>query len=76
MIRHLGTLTDLPFKDDNNDPTRYSFGKYYMPLVKIKNFEGLINNKPFFDLPLKSTEEAYERLVEMSRNGDHITGIY
>ena len=37
-----------------NDFTRDSFDKYYMPLVEIKDFNALINNKPFFDEPLKS----------------------
>ena len=34
-------------------PTRNSFDEYYMPLVEIKDFNALINNKPFFDQPVK-----------------------
>ena len=44
----------LSFRDRNDDPTRNSFDKYYMPLVEIKDFNTLIDNKPFFDQPVKS----------------------
>ena len=57
----------------NNDPTSYSFDKYYMPLAKIKDFNALINNKQFFDHPVKNKQEAYEKLIEMSRNDDYTT---
>ena len=42
-----------------------------MPLVEIKDFNALID-KPFFDQPLKNKQEAYEKLIEMSRI-DHCT---
>ena len=32
-----------------------------MPLVEIKDFKALIDNKPFFDKPVKNKQEAYER---------------
>ena len=41
-----------------------------MPLVEIKDFNALIDNKPFFDQPVKNKQEAYEKLIEMSRNDD------
>ena len=56
----------------DNDPTN-SYVKYYMPLVEIKDFNALINNKPVFDQPLK-TKKAYETLFEMLRNNDYTTG--
>ena len=37
-------------------------------LVEIKNFNALIDNKPFFNQSVKNKKEAYEKLVEMSRN--------
>ena len=40
-----------------------------MSLVEIKDFNALIDNKPFFDQPIKN-KQAYEKLVEMSRNND------
>ena len=30
------------------------FGKYYMPFAETKDFNALIDNKPFFDQPIKS----------------------
>ena len=44
-----------------------------MLLVEIKDFNALINNKPFFDQPVKNKQEAYEKLIEMSRNDDYST---
>ena len=63
----------ISFKNCDNDPTRDSFDKYYMLLVKIKDFNALIGNKQFFDQPIKNRQEAYEKLVEMSRNYDYTT---
>ena len=45
-----------------------------MPLVEIKDFNALIDNKPFFDQPVKNKQEAYEKLIEMSKNDDYRTG--
>ena len=64
----------LSFKNGNDDPSRDSFDKYYMPLVEIKDFNALIDNKPFFDQPVKNKQEAYEKLIELSRNDDYTTG--
>ena len=51
-----------------------SFYKYYTPLVKIKYFKALIDNKPFFDQPVKNKQATYENFIEMSRNDDYTTG--
>ena len=44
-----------------------------MPLVEIKDFNGLIDNKPFFDQPVKNKQNVSRKLVEMSRNGNSTT---
>ena len=41
-----------------------------MPLVEIKYFNALIDINQFFDQPVKSKLEAYEKLIEMSRNNE------
>ena len=41
-----------------------------MPLAEIKDFNSLINNKPFFDQQSKNKKEAYAKLIETSRNDD------
>ena len=48
-FRNINRLFALSFKNGNNDPPRNFFEKYYMPLVKFKDFNELIDNKPFFD---------------------------
>ena len=35
-----------------------------MPLVEIKDFNTLNDNKPFYDQPVKSKQEAYGRNVK------------
>ena len=54
---------------------RDSFGEYYMSLVvEIKDFNTLIDNKLVLDQSVKDKQEAYEKLVEMSKNDDCTTG--
>ena len=45
-----------------------------MPLVEVKEFNALIDNKPFFGQPIKSKQESDEKFIEMSRNNDYTTG--
>ena len=54
--------------------SRYSFSNYYVPKVKINDFNVLIDGKSFFDLPVKNEEEAYEKIIEMNNNNDYTTG--
>ena len=53
-----------------NEDDRTSFSKYYVPKVVIKHFNVLIDGKPFFEIPAKNKEEAYEAIIEMSKNND------
>ena len=50
------------------------FSHYYVPNIEIKDFNVLIDGKSFFDLPVKNEEEAYEEIIEMSKNNDYTTG--
>ena len=62
--------------EENNvkkDP-RYFFSHYYVLNAEIKDFSVLIRGKSFFDLPVKNEEDAYEKIIEMSRNNDYTTG--
>ena len=72
-FRNLNRLFALLFKNGDDNPTRKSFNRYYMPLVEMKDFNGLIDNKPFFDQPVKHKQEAYEKFIEMSTNDDYTT---
>ena len=55
---------------DNRD----TFLDYYVPNVDIKDFNVLIDGKSFFDFPVKSKEEAYKKVMDMSNNNDETTG--
>ena len=46
----------------------------YVPNVKKKDFNVLIDGKSFFDMPIKNKEETYEQIIEMGRNNDYTTG--
>ena len=50
------------------------FTNYYVPKIKVINFNVLINGKNFFDLSVKNDEVAYEKIIDMSSNNDYTTG--
>ena len=56
-----------------NEDDRTSFSKYYVPKVEIKDFNVLIDVKTFFEIPVKNKEQAYEAIIEMSKNNDYTT---
>ena len=78
---NLNYLIDSTFTNVNrlfvlsfeNEDDRNSFSKY-TPNVEIKDFNVLIDEKPFFEIPVKNKEEAYETSIEMRRNNDYTTG--
>ena len=45
----------------------------HLPDDEIKDFNVLIDGKAFFEIPVKNKEEAYEAIIEMSKNNDYIT---
>ena len=53
---------------------RYCYSNYYVPKVEIEDFNVLIDENIFFDLPVKNEEDAYEKIIEMSNNNDYTTG--
>ena len=77
-IRHLNYLVDPTYTNVNrlfvlsfeNKTDRTSFSKYYVPKVETKDFNVLIHGKQFFEIPVKNKEEAYEAIIEMSKNND------
>ena len=71
---NVNRLFVLSFSRNNAGDNRDSFSNYYVPNVRIKDFNVLIDGKSFFDLPVKNEEEAYEKIIEMSNNTDYTTG--
>ena len=67
---NVNRLFVLTFEDEDDSS---SFSKYYLPKVEIKDFNVLIDGKPFFEIPIKNKEEAYETIIEMSKNNDYTT---
>ena len=70
---NVNRLFVLSFPRNNNTDSRYSFSNYYVPKVKINDFNVLIDGKSFFDLSVKNEEETYEKIIEMSNNNDYTT---
>ena len=52
---------------------RHSFSHHYVPNIRIRDFNVLIDGKSFFDLPVKNEEEAYEKIIDMSNYNDYTT---
>ena len=57
-----------------NGKDRSSYSEYYTPAMEITDFNVLVDDKSFFDVPVKNREEAYEKIIEMSKNNDYTTG--
>ena len=72
-LRYINRLFVHSFKNGEDDPARNSFDEYYISLVKFKEFNALIHHK-CFDKSIKNKEEAYEKIVVISRKNDSITG--
>ena len=53
---------------------RQSFSQFYMPRVMIKDFNVIIDKLAFFDLTIKTEGEAYEKIIDISRNNEYATG--
>ena len=79
---NLNSLIDPTFTKVNrlfvltfeNEDDRTSFSKYYVPKVEIKDFNVLNDGKSFFEIPVKNKEEAYEAIIEISKNNNYKTG--
>ena len=70
---NVNRLFVLSFSRNNNTDNRDSFSDYYVPNVEIRDFNVLIDEKIFFDLPVKNEEETYEKIIDMSNNNDYTT---
>ena len=79
---NLNILIDPTFTNVNrlfvlayqNADDRESFSQFYLPNVMVKDYNVIINKLAFFDLPIKTEEEAYEKIINISRNNEYTTG--
>ena len=53
---------------------RQSFSQFYLPKVVVKYYNVIIDKLAFFDLPIKTEEEAYEKIIDICRNNEYTTG--
>ena len=73
---HLNYLIDPTFTKFNRlfvlsfEEDRTSFSEYYVSKVEIIDFNVLIDGKNLFDVSVKNKEEAYEKLMSISKNND------
>ena len=79
---NLNILTDPTFTNVNRlfvlayqtADDRQSFSQFYLPKVMVKDFNVIIDKLAFFDLPIKTEEEAFEKIIDISRNNEYTTG--
>ena len=82
IINNLNILIDPTFTNVNRlfvlayqtTDDRQSFSRFYLPKVMAKDFNVIIDKLAFFDLPIKTEEEAYEKIIDISRNNEYTTG--
>ena len=61
----------LPYQTADD---RQSFSQFHLPRVMIKDYNVIIDKLAFFDLPIKTEEEAYEKITDISINNEYTTG--
>ena len=53
---------------------RQSFSQFYLPNVMVKDYNVIIDKLAFFDFPIKTEEEAYEKITDITKNNEFTTG--
>ena len=79
---NLNYLIDPTFNNVNRlfvlafemEKDKSSFSKYYTPTVEIKDYNILIDQQPFYELPFKNKEETYKAITELIKNSDYTVG--
>ena len=79
---NLNILIDPTFTNVNrlfvlayqNADDRQSFSQFDLPRVMVKDYNVIIDKLAFFDLPIKTEEEAYEKIIDISRNNEFTAG--
>ena len=63
----------LAFEHDDNDK-RISIKRYYIPNIEIKDYNGMIDGKNFFDQPVKNDKVTWNiRKIATGREDDYTT---
>ena len=64
----------LSYATDDDNYNRQSYSQFYLPKVMVKDYNVIIDKLAIFDLPIKTEEEAYEKIIDISRNKEYTTG--
>ena len=65
---NLNILIDPTFTNVNR-----LFVLAYQNVVMVQDYNVIIDKLAFFDLPIKTEEEAYEKIIDISRNNEYTT---
>ena len=49
---------------------RQSIFQFYLLRVMVKDYKVIIDKLAFFDLPIKTEEEAYGKIIDISKNDE------
>ena len=55
---------------------RQSYSQFYLPRLMVKDYNVLIDKLVFFDLSIKTEEEVYEKIIDISRINEYTTGNF
>ena len=53
---------------------RHSYSQFYLPKLRVKDYNAIIDKLAFFDLPIKTEGKAYEKIMDISRNNEYAIG--
>ena len=81
---NLNILIDPTFTNVNrlfvlayqNADDSQAFSQFYLPNVMVKDYNVIIDKLALFDLPIKTEEEVYEKIIDISRNNEYTTGNF
>ena len=71
---NINRLFVLTYGVDDDNWNRKSYSQFYIPKVMVKDYNVIIDKLAFFDLPIKTEEEAYEKIIDIGRNNEYTTG--
>ena len=61
-IQGVNRLFVFPYMRDNNLSTENSYDKYFLPRLKIDNYNTEINRTNFYDQPINDSIEQYDEI--------------
>ena len=71
---NVNRLFVLSYATDDDNYNRQSYSQFYLPKVMVEDHNVIIDKLAFFDLPIITEEEAYEKIINISRNNEYTTG--